>query len=322
MGVMDTTRIALIIDKSEGFVNFQKHRYLSSWGIGPTDVKIIDKLAEAGGADLFGDVAASIKYLKTPEQVKQLNEELKSYSKERLVEVFGSTGLLVLGTVARTSTGKLEKFFKESGFAVHIPPAKNESSISEKILSELSLSYSLKNLLQDYVGEDYDSLLPLVQEFSTMSESEQRNLTEEDIFVRLPQNKGAIPPWDIEKFLFKGDIVNMIRTTRRVVDSTAVLVPLAFVRNKIFLGFRISALVKNDPYISNDKIAEVLGESSGKISMARKYTVKNYSAEAFTKAAQVIDKAERDIKGGSAVPPMLVLETALVQIAHIFKENR
>lgn len=316
------TRIALIIDKSEGYVNFQKHRYLDSWGVDPNSTSVIEKLALAGGADLFGEVSTSILHLKTPEQVKQLNEELKNFPKERLVNVFGESGLLVLGTVARTSTGKLEKFFKECGFPVHIPPAKNESSIADKILSELSLSRSLKDLLQEYVGEDYDSLLPLVQEFSVMTVADQKKLTEEDIFVRLPQNKGAIPPWDIDKFLFKGDIGNMIRTTRRVVDSTAVLLPLATVKNKIFLGFRIAALVDNNPYITNDEIAATLGEATGKVSMTRKYTVKNYPAEVFMNASKVIDKAERDIKGASAVPPDLVLETALVQIALLFKEYR
>ena len=102
-------------------------------------------------------------------------------------------GLLIVSTCNPSS-----KAMKEFPKVVESLGGLAFSERSEKVkalLSEVFLTREVKDEILSYVGEDSDSLLPIVNDVSKLPRRVQESMTWEDIRIRLPQSPGEVMPW-------------------------------------------------------------------------------------------------------------------------------
>jgi DNA polymerase III delta subunit len=314
-----TLKLALIIDKSQAYLNFQKSRILDDWKIKDEKTKNISKLTDAGGITLFGESLASILRLETPELLKEFVADLEREVQNNNISNYIKDGLIVLCDQPRTGTKKLEKIFQDLNAEICIAAGdkKENISTSEKILQEINLNPSARTYLLAYVGDDYQSLVPLIKTISSLSRDKQLLITEEDIYIRLPQKPGSVPPWNLEKPLFAGDINKTIDIFRRVSANSSFLVILAVLKNKIQLAYRVSSLLENNQRISDEAIAKATGANPRSLYFI-KQNHRKYGHERLQKASEIIALTETNVKGGSGASPMIMMEKMLVELALLF----
>lgn len=319
---MTDKKIALIVDKSESYVNFQKQRLLDRWGVAKGATQYVENFSSAGGFTLFGDSPTSLMKIDDAAQIKKLNEELAHLTQEDLASTF-EAGLIVYTTVARTYTKKLEDAFKKMGATIFIPPVgKSDLTIPQKLASELNLTRPVKEMLLAYVGDDYELLLPLVESISELPWDSHRRITEEDIYLRFAQPKGSIAPWTIEKPLLAGNMNETIEILRRVHQHSHFLVVLAILKNKFQLAYRVATLTEANPRVSNDEIAKMLGlNSSGQVGFAKSHGT-TYGKDKLQKIVEILEKAESKVKGASAAPALAIMEAALVEVSITLKKRQ
>lgn len=313
--------LALILEKSDSYISFQKNEILSSWGVPQTEIKNISKYTEAGGATLFGDTLAHILVVNETEELKQALKEMEA---DNSFESTIGLGLIVVSDLPGNSTKKIQEFVKSRGGEVFgLTPAekKDKSKAALALLSEISLSRDVQNFLIDYVGDDYESLISLVRTVSDLPAKTQQRLTVADMEIRLPQSKGGTAPWNVERALMDNDMTKAVETFRRSSKSSHPLVTLVVLNNKFRLAYRISALV--DAYgaskVTEDFVVEVLGEKKGYPLKLAIGTAKKYGAERLERAVTLLGRTEGAMKGDRAVDSAVAMEAALVELAAILR---
>lgn len=310
--------IALIIDKSDAFINFQKDDFLEAWQVKPEEMKQVNRVGEAGGASLFGGTTAAILVLEDIDSVKQSVNDFVALEKAGTLTGKVSKGLLIVTGVARNSTKKLEAFVeKHGGSVVTSAPAKGTKiSTVEHLLSPLNLNRSAKNFIVSYVGDDYEAVIPLVKTLSNLTSEQQFNVSEQDIYVRFPQAPGSVPPWNLEKPIMRGDVNEVIDVFRRVSQHSHFLVVLAVLRNKFTVGYKVSVLLDANPRTPDEVLVEASGSNPRSLWAMKKFH-KDHGTEKLEKALLEIARTEAKVKGESAAPPLPTMELMLVRLANI-----
>lgn len=222
-------KLALIIDKSDAYLSFQRDRVLSSWGISYSETEVITSLTNVGGATLFGGSPTKLITLSDANMVKKFISDYEKMGANSFTATFDS-GLIVMCNVNRTQTKKLESIMQKNDSIMYIPPAKGNETLAEKLISEIKLQKNIKDFLLDYIGDDYDTILPLVESLSQIPEKFHSKITIDDLYVRLPQPPGSIPPWEIEEPVFVGDVNRAISLSRRINQHASYLVWLSLLK--------------------------------------------------------------------------------------------
>lgn len=310
-------RLALVVDKSDAFLSFQKERILNEWDVDNSGLKKISKLSEAGGVTLFGDNLTSLFRLETPEEVKALITDLEKVTDAE--HAIGS-GLLLLTAVDRRTTKKLETLVVKLGGAVHaVKDSKDKQTNSAKLLEELRLNREAREFLLTYVGEDYSTLIPLVSTISALTPEQQHAVTVEDLYIRLPQAPGSVAPWALEKPLFAGNYNETIDIFRRVSKHSHFLVVLAVLRNKIQLAYRVAALQELQGPLTSAALAERLGVADNyPLKLAMGYA-KKYGLRKLQRVAEDMAQTEAKVKGGSGADPTVHMELMLIRTSETLR---
>lgn len=318
---MSDLKLALIIDKSQSYTDFQKERVLKEWNVAPSDLKRIKSLAEAGASTLFGKAPTSILRLYDIDSVKDFFKTLEEVKKADTIKSIASEGLLILTDVARNSTKKLEAIIVELGGEVIASKAgsKDTMSTGERVINDLNFTREVKNYLLAYVGDDYEALIPIARSLSEIPKDQHSRITIEDIYIRLPKSPGTVPPWEIEKPLFGGDITKTIEIFRRIHKNSTLLIVLAVMRNKISLAHKVGALLAADPKMNSASIAEALVVPDNYSLKLATNNYKKFGTERLDKLINLIANAETKVKGGSAMPGDVIMEMMLVEFQRILR---
>lgn len=320
-------KLALIIDKSQSYVDFQKDLVAENWEIEPVNVETVASLSEVGETTLFGDTPTAVIHASDINAVKELTSifesMIKTMSEEEIVNKF-EHGLIITTTVARVSTKKLEKIVNDLGGFVVLSKenAKDKTNPVDGLLNPLSIPRDVKRFIQDYAGDNYDMILSVVRTISEIPEKAQRLITIDDILMRIPQAPGAIPPWEIEKSFMNGDIVELISMYRRIVAHSHGLVVVSILKNKIVSSYKISALI-DDSREENGTTPSV-AEVSTLLGIPNNYPTKlSYESAkklGFAKLSRVIElfyELEGKLKGGSNVNADVLIELELMRISKL-----
>lgn len=313
-------KLAFIADKSEAFIAFQRDKIFKTWGVSSSDTQRVDRALYAGGASLFGDPPTAVLVLADTDSIKQAVEDIEALKAQGELEEQLLSGLLMTTTVARTSTKKLEKLVESLRGEVIFAKAEKGETVSSKLVNELKLNRSAKEFLISYVGTDYEAALPLIKTLSRLTPEQQYRVTEEDIYMRMPQAPGAVPPWELEGPLLKGDLSLTLDIYRRVAASSHLLVVLKVLNNKFQLAYRVAALQELNPRISQAELAEALGVPNNyglKLAMGNG---KKFGYSRMEKAVEVLAETEFRVKGGWAADPDATMELMLVRLGQLFSK--
>lgn len=308
-------KLALILDKSSAFRDFQRASILKQWQ-SDTDVQRVNSLDEVGQETIFGNPPTAVMELDDISTVKKLVKDLESSSKNELNHKL-QYGLVLVSGANRNSTKKLEQIVNHLGGRVILAKesSKDKSSVTTKLLSNLSLGRSEKRFLEDYVAEDYDSLLSLLRSLETLTPKQQSMITVSDLMIRLPQPPGSIPPWEIEKPLMQGDVPETISVYRRIILHSHPLVVLSVLRNKIQLMWRIAALEYYHSITDRAQLSAALSVSNSYALKLAQNMSQQLGLSICQKLTELIAQAETDLKGGSQADDSVTMELLLVQIA-------
>lgn len=303
-------KLFLIIDKHEAYRDYKIDKTLEEWGTSRKNLKTIDTIKTTSGMDLFGDTPVSIiTFYNNLDGLKKMIETITKMSKQELEESFPE-GLIISTDAQRNSTKKLEKFVEEIGGTLSLmTPDKDSDKMSLRFVNELNLTKPVKELLLSYVGDDYETLIPLVKTLSKIPKNKHKNITEEDILVRLPQAKGKIKPWDVMNKMDRNDLSGAIESARRVFQHSYYLVLLTMMKNQYQGMYRIGILSQQG--CNDNEIKEITGvnnvgvlkNKASKIPLAKLQRIVN-----------IVSDTETKVKGGSSVDGENLVELMIMKI--------
>lgn len=314
-------KIALIIDKSRVYIDLQKELIMAEWELETKDTKRMSSLLEAGTPTLFGESPAGIIHLEDIEQVKRFVDDMTAKVKSGKMEASAGRGLIVYTSVPRNSTRKLEKLFTDLDGKVVISKVDSKSTMSAgaRLIADMGFSREVREYMLNYVGQDYETLIPIVRSFSDLSKTEQRQISLAEIYIRLPQAPGSVPPWEIEQHLLEGRTTEMIRVFRRVHQNSDLLVVLAILRNKFQLAYRAGMLAQSG--IAQSRIAEILDVKDGYPLKLAIQNAKNFGTVKLQAAVELLAHLETSVKGGSATDSAVEMEVKLIELQSILRNR-
>lgn len=218
---------------------------LEEWGIDPTDqVRTTDVQNRARAVNLFGtingtvltidskDTAESVLRLLTqkldldfkPKTLK-LGQADKTQLEKNAHSLAGHGMFIIQNANANLGAVKnLVKLFQSMGWK-YTEPAKNASGEVNEILADCKLPAVLKRRLVEHVGDQYDLLLPVVRGIRDLTNKQQREMTWEELWVRMNPNPGSIPPWGsngspgLFDHVIQGRTEDAVAFYQRLVDS-------------------------------------------------------------------------------------------------------
>lgn len=218
---------------------------LEEWGIDPTDqVRTTDVQNRARAVNLFGtingtvltidskDTAESVLRLLTqkldldfkPKTLK-LGQADKTQLEKNARSLAGHGMFIIQNANANLGAVKnLVKLFQSMGWK-YTEPAKNASGEVNEILADCKLPAVLKRRLVEHVGDQYDLLLPVVRGIRDLTDKQQREMTWEELWVRMNPNPGSIPPWGsngspgLFDHVIQGRTEDAVAFYQRLVDS-------------------------------------------------------------------------------------------------------
>lgn len=314
------SKIVLIIDKSKPYLDFQKKIFSEKWG--ENNVEEVDDFSKVGIETLFGDVSCATIFVENTKKMKELVAQIEQSIKKGDFEKKIKNGLIIRTTLPRISTKKIEKIVTEqSGENVFIKEnSKDKTNPVEKIISESNLNNTVKTFLKNYIGDDYENLISIMRSINVLSDKQQSKLSVEDIYIRLPQKPGSIPPWEIEKPLFNGNTNETIKTYRRITDHTHFLVILSFLKNKINLMWKIRSIMDVEYDKSRPHIAKALNTPNTYPFGLAYNKAQQLPLDVLTKIMYEILVTESKVKGGSKADSKIIMEVLLIKISQLLKK--
>lgn len=315
-------KMALIIDKSESYIGFERTNVFKKWSVNESEVEKVESLGRVGEETIFGEVYPSYMSVNSLDQWKKLVADVEKLLKNDELEHKVREGLVITSTLARNSTKKLEEIVKKHSGEVIVAKesAKDKTNVSAKMLSSLSLNKQVKDFLVEYAADDYDSLVSVISNISEISPAAQSRITIEDMYVRLPKPPGSVAPWLLETPLFKGDIVETITMYRRITQHSHFLVVLSLLKNKVVLSWRIASLMQNNPRITEADAASSLGVAKNFPFTLAFRNAKSFGYEKMEKILSTLVEAEAKVKGGASADSDIVMELALIKIATLLSK--
>ena len=218
---------------------------LEEWGIDPANqVRTNDAQNRARAVNLFGtingtvltidskDTAESVLRLLTqkldidfkPKTLK-LGQADKTQLEKNAHSLAGHGMFIIQNANANLGAVKnLVKLFQSMGWK-YTEPAKNASGEVNEILADCKLPAVLKRRLVEHVGDQYDLLLPVVRGIRDLTDRQQREMTWEELWVRMNPNPGSIPPWGsngspgLFDHVIQGRTEDAVAFYQRLVDS-------------------------------------------------------------------------------------------------------
>lgn len=218
---------------------------LEEWGIDPANqVRTNDVQNRARAVNLFGtingttltidskDTAESVLRLLTqkldidfkPKTLK-LGQADKTQLEKNAHSLAGHGMFIIQNANANLGAVKnLVKLFQSMGWK-YTEPAKNASGEINEILADCKLPAILKRRLVEHVGDQYDLLLPVVRGIRDLTDRQQREMTWEELWVRMNPNPGSIPPWGsngspgLFDHVIQGRTEDAVAFYQRLVDS-------------------------------------------------------------------------------------------------------
>lgn len=311
--------LALVVDKSEAYLEFQKDMILNDWSIDKKDVEKFDNVKDSGFDNLFDESPTAIVSMLDLQTLKKNIDFLTKADDDTLQEKFDN-GVIFLTNQPRNSTKKLETFIKDKGGLLIVPPTAKEQSLSAKIVGSMGLSRDVRDFVLDYVGDDYPQLISLARSISSASAEKRKRITVDDVIIRFPQDKGSVSIWGIEKYLSSGNAEKAIEYLHRTLKNTPPLLALGAIKSKYVLAYRVGAILDNDSTMTLPKIAETLNVANNYPLKLAFDMAKSTNFENLGKIFYRIMETDSNMKGGLNVNSSVLLDLLVVDICNSMKK--
>lgn len=218
---------------------------LEEWGIDPANqVRTNDVQNRARAVNLFGTINGTILTIDSKDTAESvlrlLTQKLDIDFKPKTLKLgqadktqleknahsLAGHGMFIIQN-ANANLGAVKNLVKlfQSMVWKYTEPAKNASGEVNEILADCKLPAVLKRRLVEHVGDQYDLLLPVVRGIRDLTDRQQREMTWEELWVRMNPNPGSIPPWGsngspgLFDHVIQGRTEDAVAFYQRLVDS-------------------------------------------------------------------------------------------------------
>lgn len=258
------TKLVFIMSDSEAYLRDEVIRLYNDWGFTSSNVKTVETWNPAlvrSYVSLFGETSMIHLDLSDKKNLKTFADFISDKKHKELFEAdnWYGPGLIITSTQA-IGAKKIETLVTKSNGKV-IKKAKPAEMI-KLLLNKIHLNNEAKEFLKMYAGDDYQILIPIVNQLEKMPKEEQSLMKTEDLLVRLPGKPGAVPPWEFVNPMLEGNAKDAVSLYERAMEGSHVLVAMLMARNKLQLLYRLKTLQLAGVWKS-DKQAEILGERNG-----------------------------------------------------------
>lgn len=303
----------LIADKSQAYVDMQREMTLDSWGAEPAAIQKIAHVGESGGATLFGDEPVSILHLEKAEHVHGTVASLEQSVKNNTLDDMIGSGLIITTNVAQQSLKKLNALVEQQGGTVVTPlhVSKDRDSPAAKLLRTLNLRTDVRQVILDYVGDDYDSLIPIVRGLSDIPKNKHRAITVEHMMLRLPQTPGVIPIWEVWNNMERGNLRGAVKAYRRLPSSASMGVVI-HIKNTLGIAYRVAGVLEHNPKTTKDELKVITDvKSTFRLDKITKLAKAN-TTKRLSRALETVSTTEQRLKGGW--PQSMTTETVEIML--------
>lgn len=243
MSTRKSYKLAMGKFKSASYGETVAADWLKSLGIEPTAITRVDDLSKRARPNgLLGGKSGTILKVDTADQAQLLGNRLdpKDKCKTPVDEMITNAnrlagdGMYVLLSADGTSSAvrRLSKIFKLTGMT-YDQPDKDATGTVNEIINRTHLAPSVKTALVDYVGEQYDNLLPIVKNIVQLPPSEQAEMTWEDVMIRIGTRPGSVLPWGgngsmgLDAYIINGDVDGACAYYSRLMDGGSLPIMMA-----------------------------------------------------------------------------------------------
>lgn len=308
---------------SEAYLRDEVIRISGDWGFTKSNIKSVEEWNPAlvrGAVSLFGDVSMIHLDLSDKNKLKKFADLISDKSQKQLFERENWFGPgLIITSIHAQGAKKIENLVDKSKGSV-IKKAK-PAEMRNKLLSRVKLNKDAKEFLINYVGEDYQILIPVINELENLTEEEQLTLTIEDLIVKLPSKPGSVLPWEFINPLLEGNTDEAVNLYRRCVEGSHVLVTMQLARKKLQMLYRLKLLQLSGVWDSK-KQAEVLGENNGPNIWITAGVAKNISLGTAEYLAKLALETEANLKGYSNAKPDVIFTNFIAASCLAIKYDR
>jgi len=316
-------KLVFIMSDSESYLRDEVLRYRNEWGFSSSNIKSVEEWNPAlakGAISLFGDVSMIHLDLTDKNKLKKFVSLISDKTQKTMFEEDGwfGPGLIITSTHAQ-GTKKVETLISKAGGKVF--KKEKPAEMKKKLLNKLYLNKNVKDFLDSYSGDDYQILIYISNQLNNIPENEQKEMTIEDLIVRLPSKPGAVPPWEFINPMLEGKTKEAIDLYKRSVEGSHVLVTMQLARTKLQLMYRLKLLQLSG--ISNSKEqAEKLGERNGPNIWITANVAKKLNLKTTEYLAKLALRTEADLKGYSNADPHLVFMNFIASTCLAINYNR
>lgn len=316
-------KLTFIMSDSEAYLRDEVIRISGEWGFTKSNIKYVEEWNPAlvrGALSLFGDVSMIHLDLNDKNKLKNFVDLIGDKSQAQLFEGekwFGPG--LIITSIHAQGTKKIENLIEKSKGIV-VKKAK-PSEMKNKLLSRVKLNKDAKEFLVNYVGEDYQILIPLINQLEKLTKEEQSALPIEELIVKLPSKPGSVLPWEFINPLLEGNANEAINLYKRCVEGSHVLVTMQLARKKLQMLYRLKLLQLSGIWDSK-KQAEILGENNGPNIWITAGVAKNLSLNTAEYLAKLALETEANLKGYSNAKPDLIFTNFIAASCLAIKYNR
>lgn len=320
---MSKGKLLFIMSDSEVFLRDEVLRISKEWGFSKSNVKTVEDWNPAlvrNSVSLFGDVSMVHLDLADGNKLKNFVTLLDDKKNKELFtgENWYGAGLIVTSTHAK-GTKKIETLVEKSGGKIN-KKAKPEE-MKKMLLSRISLPRDLKEFLSSYVGDDYQILIGIANQLEKLDEKTQKEMTIEDLIVRLPGKPGSLPPWEFINPMLEGNAKEAVELYERAVEGSHVLVTMQLARKKLQMLHRLKILSKAGIWKSQEQ-AEVLGERNGPNVWITAKVAQKLDSSTTEYLAKLSLATEASLKGYSNADPQIIFKNFIATVCLAIKYNR
>lgn len=290
-------KIAFILDDKEVYLKSKTLEIASTWGFSPSEILSVKEYKKGlvPKNSLFGKTLLHLD-LSNKDDLKRFAKIIKEDKKKNQVftDDWFFDGIIITSIHAQGSKEITDLVSRFSGEVI-----KKAKVIDRKkeLLNKIQTPTQIKNLISEFVGEDYDLLFSIINNINNLSPEEKKNLTINNIEHLFPSQKGSVVPWLFISDLFSGNSAKAIENLDRYLEKKeTVLIPLTVLKNKTFLLYKYT-LLKHSGIKRDSEIAQILGENlwSLKDIQQLKKTLKIETVEYLCK---LVYETEVGLKGG------------------------
>ena len=315
-------KIALITDPSEAMIGFKRDLLVDSWEIEPVFQKI-DKISEAGEVSLFGDAPISILVLDSNEKVKEMVKTLGEISPDML-KARAQFGLIIESSEALNVLSPLRKVCEKLGIPMlnnlsNTGKAKDPNLVANELLEDTNLSRDVKMFLLDYVGPDYDILIPIIRSVMKTNPQGQKKITVDDMQIRLTKEKATVVPWEIDNFLMKGNLTGALEALRRY-PASSYLIVLSVMKKKFVSAYRCSVVLDQKPKSNRAELSKSLKIPDTFALQKSMEIARKHGSVNLQKICECLSDTEDKMKGLLSAYPHVIMELAILRVYDLLRD--